>query len=48
VRFLFLGFGSKAGPRGEEKERGEDIMGWVSHKNMAMRAGQLELRAAEV
>lgn len=34
----------------EEKkvERGEDAMGWVSHVNMAMRTGQLELRAARM
>jgi hypothetical protein len=29
-------------------ERGEDVMGYVSHENMAMITGQLELSAAQM
>lgn len=34
--------------RKREVERGEYTMEWVSHKNMATRADQLELRPAQM
>lgn len=35
----------------EEREKvdgGEEAMGWVSYENLAMRAGRLELRTAQI
>ena len=44
AEFWFPSLGSEEDHRGE---RGEDAMEQVSYENMAMRAGQLELRAAQ-
>ena len=48
--FLFPGLGSEENHQvGEERRwREKTPLGWVSHENMAMKVGQLELRAAQM
>ena len=32
----------------EKLEKGKDTMGWANHENLALRAGHLEFRAAQM
>ena len=48
VKFGFPGWGLRQKIKKETVERGEDAMGYVIHENMALRAGRLELRAAQM
>jgi hypothetical protein len=50
----FQAWDLRKGPQGgvgegrRKMEREKDAMGWESHENIAMRAGQLELRVAQM
>lgn len=48
MRFPSPGIGPEETTGKKEVEGGEDTVEWVSHKNMATRADQLELRPAQM